>query len=54
MIGVMPSLYSFTNEQDATSTKEVCWWVTSKLFFVYKKPRTTNSFDEWLSNMKQL
>ncbi len=43
MIGVMPSLYNFTNEQDATNTKEMCWWVTSKKKIVYKKPRTTMS-----------
>ncbi len=36
---VMPSLYRFTNEQDATNAKEMCWW-TSK---IYRKPRTTNS-----------
>jgi hypothetical protein len=40
---VMPSLYRFTNLQDATDAKEVRWWVTSKLFFVYKKPKITNS-----------
>ncbi len=40
---VMPSLYRFTNEQNATSTKEVHWSVISKLFFVYKKPIIINS-----------
>jgi hypothetical protein len=39
---VTPSLYNFTNEQDATNTKKMCWWVALKLFFVYIKLRIAN------------
>ncbi len=34
---VMPSLYGFTKEQDATNAKKMGWWVALKLFFVYSK-----------------
>jgi hypothetical protein len=34
---VMPSLYGFTKEQDATNDKKMGWWVALKLFFVYSK-----------------
>jgi len=50
---VMPSLYRFTNEQDATSVKEVCRWVSSKKK-LFIKNQLQIPFDEWLSNIKQL
>jgi len=34
---MMPSLYGFTKEQDATIAKKMGWWVALKLFFVYSK-----------------
>jgi hypothetical protein len=30
---VMPSLYGFTKEQNATNTMKMCWWVAPILFF---------------------
>ncbi len=51
---VMPSLYGFAKEQDATNAKKVCWWVAQELFFGYNESRITNSFDKWPSNTKQL
>ncbi len=43
---VMPSLYGFAKEQDATNAKKMHWRVALKLFFVYSKLRTTNSFQQ--------
>jgi hypothetical protein len=40
---VMPSLYGFANEQNATNAKKMCWWVVVELFFVYNELKTTNS-----------
>jgi len=40
---VSPLLYGFTKEQDATNTKNMCWWVVIELFFVYNKLEITNS-----------
>jgi len=31
---VIPSLYGFAKEQDATNTKKIHWWVALNLFFV--------------------
>jgi len=55
---VMPSLYGFTNEQDTTSAREVCWWVTSIFLFCLQKTKnykfplmngqaTSNNFGIW-------
>jgi hypothetical protein len=51
---VMPSLYGFTNEQDTTSAREVCWWVTSISFLFTENQELQIPFDEWPSNIKQL
>jgi hypothetical protein len=32
---LMPSLYGFAKEQNATNTKKVRWWVALEVFFVY-------------------
>ncbi len=32
---LMPSLYGFTKEQNATNRKKVSWWVALEVFFVY-------------------
>ncbi len=40
---VMPSLYGFAKEQDATNAEKIRWWVALELFFVYNESRTSHS-----------
>jgi hypothetical protein len=51
---VMPSLYGFTKEQDATNTKKIRWWVTPLFVLFITNWEQLIPFNKWPSNTPQL